>query len=167
MKDWKKEMDLLYHLLEQEVAGYHQLIKEVKVEAKCLRGGDTESLIRSVKAIEDRIQTIRMIEEEVERIAETILNGLGKGEKDRALSCLQSLLPPAYQSRISSYQRTLSQLKAWTRQINDQNTAFIRESMGFLSELIPTLVGHRNGPMGYPGTKRPFTSSPYALNQEV
>lgn len=167
MKDWKKEMNLLYHLLEQDVSNYHQLIKEVKAEAKCLRAGDTESLIRSVNAINDRTKTIQIIEEEIERTAEIILNGLGKGEKDRALTSLSSLLPPVHQSRLSSYQKTLLQLKGWARQINDQNTAFIREYMGFLSELISPLAGHWNESMGYPGHKRSPVSSSYALNQEV
>lgn len=167
MKDWKKEMNLLYHLLEQDVSNYHQLIKEIKAEAKCLRAGDTESLIRSVKAINDRIKTIQIIEEEIERTAEMVLNGLGKGEKDRALTSLSFLLPPAHQNRLASYQKTLLQLRGWARQINDQNTAFIREYMGFLSELISPLAGRWHESMGYPGQKRPLASPSYALNQEV
>lgn len=167
MKDWKKEMDLLYHLLDQEVSNYHQLIKEIKIEAKCLRAGETDALIRSVKAIDDRIKTIRLIEEESQRAAEMILNGLGKGEKERTISCLSSLLPPEHQSRLSSYQKTLLQLKAWARQINDQNTAFIREYMGFLSELISPLVGRWNESTGYPGHKSQPAPLSYALNREV
>lgn len=167
MKDWKKEMDLLYHLLDQEVSNYHQLIKEIKTEAKCLRAGETELLIRSVKAIDDRIKTIRLIEEEIQRTAQAILSGLGKGEKERTLSCLSALLPPAHQSRLSSYQKTVLQLKAWAKQVNDQNTSFIREYMSFLSELISPLTGRWNEPSGYPGLQPRTVPPSYALNREV
>ncbi len=167
MKDWKRGVDLLYQLFEQEASDYHRLIKEMKIESKCLREGDTDSLMKSVRSIEERIKTIRIIEEEIQRTGETILNGLGKGEKDRTLSCLSSLLPPAHQSRLSSYQKTLLQLKAWARQINDQNTTFIREYMVFLSELISPLVGRWSESTGYPGHKSPSASSSYALNREV
>ncbi|MBM4339166.1 MAG: flagellar protein FlgN [Deltaproteobacteria bacterium] len=169
MKESNQEMDLLFHLLDQEVLNYDQLIKEIKKEAKFLRAGDTESLIRSVKAIDDCIKTIRIIEGEVQRTAETILNGLGKEGRGRALSCLSSLLPPTHQSRLSSYQRTLLQLKDWAGQINDQNKSFIQEFLGYLGDIFSLLVSPAYESPGYlqTGRKRPSTLLPYALNKEV
>ncbi len=167
MMDWRKEMDLLYHLLEQEVSNYHQLISEIKREAQCLREGETEPLMRSVRAIDERIQTIRIIEEQAQKIAEAVLQGLGKAERGRTLSYLSSFLPPAHQSRLSSYLKTLTQLKAWARQINDQNTSFIRDYMNFLSNLISPLTGRWNESMGYPKHKPLTTPASYALSQEV
>lgn len=160
-------MDLLYHLLDQEVANYRQLIDEIKKEAKCLRAGETDALIRSVQAIDERIKMIRSIEEQVQRTAETLLHGLGKDGKERPLACLESLLPPVHQNRLSAYQQTLFQLKQWAKQINDQTTAYIRDYMDFLSNLISPLVGRGNGLIGYPGHKPLTVSSSYALNQEV
>lgn len=167
MEDWREEMDLLYHLLDQEVANYRQLIDEIKKEAKYLRTGETEALIRSVQAIDERIKTIRSIEEQVRGAAETLLHRLGKDGKERPLSCLGSLLPPVHQSRLSAYQQTLSQLKQWAKQINDQTTTYIRDYMDFLSNLISPLVGRGNGLIGYPNHKPLTVSSSYALNQEV
>jgi hypothetical protein len=108
-----------------------------------------------------------MIEEEVQRTGETILQGMGKEERECPLSCLSSLLDPAHQSRLSSYQKKILQLKAWTKQINDQNTAFIREYMAFLSELISPLVGRLNESTGYPNHKKTSVLLPYALSREV
>ncbi len=167
MEDWKKEIEFIYRLLDQEVANYRKLVEEIKEEARCLRAGETEPLMRSVRAIEDRVKTIRMIEEEVQKKANAILHHIGKGEEDHPFSRLSSLLPSSHQSRLSSYQRTLSQLKAWVNQLNERNKAFIHDYMNVLSTLVSPLINQWNESSKYPGYK-PFTGSfPYALNQEV
>ncbi len=167
MKDWKKEMDLIYHLFEQEVANYRQLIEEIKKEAKCLRAGETDALIQSVQEIDGRIKMIQVLEEQIEKTADAVLSGLGKDGTDDPLACLITLLPPTHQSRLSSYQKNLTQLKAWARQINDQNTAYIHDYMDFLSNLISPLVGRWKGSTEYPGHKPLNLSPSYAFNQEV
>ncbi len=167
MEDWRKGVDTLYHLLDQEVSNYRQLIDEVKEEARCLRSGDTDSLILSVRAIEDRIEKIRMNEEEVRRKVQALLQEIGKGEGDPPLSSLLSFLPPAHRSRLSSYQRTLDHLKTWVKQINDQNTQYIRDCLDILSSLLRPLLGGEEPPTLYPKYRSLRVTSPCALSQEV
>ncbi len=165
--DWKREMELLYQLFEREVSSYQQLIREIKIESKYLREGKTEALMQSVRSIEGQIKILHLLEQEIQKTAETILQGLGKGERERTLSHLLLLLPPVHQSRLSSYQQTVLRLKEWVRQINDQNMTFIKEYMSVLNELISPLIGRISESAGYPGHKRSPTFLSYALNREI
>lgn len=166
-QDWRRECDLLAQLLEQEVSIYRQLIMELKKQSKHLRQGETDSILNSVKTVAERVKTIQILEEEIRKTGETILTGFGKGERNHTLSSLLPFLPTAQQGRLSSSQKILLQLKGWAAQINEQNRAFIREYMTFLSELISPWFGHTKDSEGYPGRKRPPAFPAYALNREV
>lgn len=167
MEDWRRECDLLAQLLEEEVSNYRQLIKELKNQSKYLRQGDADSIQKSVRTIAERVKTIQILEEEIKKTGETILNGFGKVERNQTLSSLLPFLPITHQGRLSSSQKILLQLKGWAAQINDQNRAFIREYTTFLSELISPWFGHPKESEGYPGQKRPSIIPAFALNREV
>lgn len=167
MQDWRRECDLLAQLLEEEVSNYRQLIKELKNQSKYLRQGHTDSILKSVKTIAERVKTIQILEEEIGKTGETILDGFGKGERNRTFSSLLPFLPATHQGRLFSSQKILSQLKGWAAQINDQNRAFIREYTAILSELISPWFGPPKEPEGYPGQKRPSVFPAFALNREV
>ncbi|MCX8117525.1 MAG: flagellar protein FlgN [Desulfobacterota bacterium] len=167
MEEWRKEVDTLYRLLDQEVSHYRQLIGEVKEEARCLRSGDPEALIRSVRVIEDWTHKIRNLEEEVRKRAQKLLGSLGKGGVDHPLSSLLPLLPPPHRSRLSSYQKEIDHLKTWLKQINERNVIYIRDCLDLLSSLIRPMVEGDGASSRYPGYRPLRATAPMALNQEV
>jgi hypothetical protein len=172
MRDLENDLNELYQLLEQEISRYQQLIEVLKKESEYLREDSTDSLMKTVKEIEYHTEMILSLEDTIKKWIGKILSRFGKEEVEQTFSALLLVLPSSYHRQISSYQRTLSRLKGWVKQINDRNKAFIREYLTFWADLVSMLINPVVESQSYLyhgsiGNRKSFAPLPIALNREV
>ncbi len=162
-------LDRLYDLLEQEISGYRRLIHVLKKKSESLRKRSVDGLIQVVSEMDSTREEILRVQLQIQESIGEILDMSGVERKDQTLSGLLAVLPPACHRRIRSYQRNLSGLKDWARQINGQNMAFLQESLAYVKELISLLTQPVAEYQGYLQTGRQTSPAchPLSLNREV
>ena len=169
MNESRDHLNLLYHLMDQEISSYSSLIQEMKRESECLRQGSTESLIHIVHSIEHHTETIHGLRKTIQEAIGEILTTEGRGQAEKTLASLSIMLPAADRKRITLYQSTLTKLRAWASQVNDLNKAFISDILAHVRDLIVLLTHPGGESPGYiqNGKRGQTAPLPYALNREV
>ena len=169
MEEIENYLHSLYQMMEEEIADYHLLIRELEQESKYLRQNTLEALMKSVQTIEIQTNEILKMNESIQQTIEKILIDLGEKEREKTLSSLIVVLPSLEHQKIKFYQGTLKRLKEWVAQVNARNKSFIQESLKCWKDLFSMLT---HSTMEWPvyvqngGEKIP-TPPPYSLNQKV
>jgi len=170
MSGMKADFNSLCQLMEEEISAHHLLIEEMKREWECLRKGSTDSLVESVKKIEERRKRILTLNDKIQESIREVLKVHGKsGEMGDGLTGLLTVLPPPYHEKVKSYQRNLGQLKGWVQKINDQNKSFIEECLTYLRDIISWVTHPALESPGYiqTGQEKTTVPLPRALDREV
>ena len=166
---WEGLLEELYRQMEQEILHYHLLVEEMKKESEYLKKGSTNSLLESLRSIENHTTELQKIHESIQKSIEKILGPREGKEERRELSSLLFLLPPKDSQRIKDYLRTLGSLKKWITQINARNKAFIQESLAYWKDLFFLLAGvPAESPVYFQnGKTQSSTHPPISLSREV
>jgi len=169
VRDREAGLNRLSDLLEEEITNYDRLIREMKRESDCLRKGSTESLMESIRVLDDYQAAILASEEKIKGSIEQILKSLGGEPREPTLCHVLNILPKGDQRKIKAHQQTLRTLKNWAGKINEQNKSFIQEYLAYLDDLLSFVIGPRVEAPGYlqKGRGRSLTPLPRALNREV
>ena len=170
MTSLEDDLESLSQLMEQEIAIYGLLVEALKREAECLREGEraNDSLLEVVRTIEQHTANLRQVDGRAQAAVGNLLEILGEKEKEKTLSHLVTLLPPAHRRKLKSYQKTLLRLQDWIKENNEKNKTFIEEHLIFLQHLTSFLIHPVPDLPCYPGMGRSSSTVPsYALNREV
>ena len=163
-----KDLNRLFHLLDQEISSYQQLVRNLKQESECLRKGSTDALIQTVRGMDSTREGILEVQSRIREAVLQILPNSGEESED-PLSRLLSRLPPPDHRKIRAYQKNLLQLKEWAKQINDLNRSYVQESLHYLREFVSLLTQPVSEVKGYlqNGRQSSLMSHSWALNKEV
>lgn len=171
MKDEDLERDLegLYDLMEQQIAGYRRLLEEVKSVSKHLRPVSPESLMRSFGEIGKETNLLVDLGKKTEETIGQMLRRQGREGEERSLSHLLRHLPSVHRQRVGLYQQTLTRLRRWVEEVNGRNRALVAESLSLVKHLLSLFLDSVKGAPVYSknGQTRPLALSARSLDRRV
>lgn len=168
-EDLDKDLEGLYDLMEQQIAGYRHLLEEVKRVSRHLRPVSAEALIVSIKDIGEETDRLLHLGKRTEGKIGEILSRRGRAGEESSLTSLLGILPPVHHRRIGLYQRTLKRLRRWVEEVNGRNRVFVAESLSFVKQFLSLFMEPMKGSAVYAkdGQKRSLAFSPSSLDRRV
>lgn len=142
MESFSQKVDLisLYQLLNEEIKQYQGLIQNLKEEARYLREGQVEPLIKAVRSVEERVDQIWGIEEKLKELLKRIR--LNNSEQGGSLSFpeIDSTVSKEDLIKLKELQIKLNQSKEIVKRVNESNKRFAHEYLSILSEIISSMI---------------------------
>ncbi|MGQ9646428.1 MAG: flagellar protein FlgN [Thermodesulfobacteriota bacterium] len=139
MADSIDRLERLWDLLDQEVAAYQVLLRDVREEWQCLRENDPSTLTSLLQAKAIHFNQIREIQQSVREVLSELL-GKSPSSFQQAVIDLTDRISSSQMDRVRNYQRTINLLAEQISRINEKNKNFIREVLNYLKDVFSLLT---------------------------
>ena len=161
--------DILWKLMEEDIASYQALLEDMRQEWECLKKDDVSSLLPLLRTKEAHISMIKANRESMVQILnERLGEAIGKSGPWVLSDFLPHVLPSQAQ-KIMNYKKVIERLRQQIMSLNERNKQFVQETLSYLKGIFSLFTSSNQEESAYAQMRKlMFTSiPPCRMSREV